>query len=456
MAGNMADESPETALSESTEQALLSENPELEDAEILRCGLSTKPVKSTSRCSESSSEVCPNTAPLQLIGRGTCGTVYALPGTSRALKIGSAAHRGIWWDFHATKAAHVAAVSTEIASKIRQDLFKGLCIPIVPRAFEFLPENDVAWPGLHSRLPKDEKMPRTGFVMERIPSVSREVRQALIKRFFHSERRDAALRTASETACLVRPYFGTNTPCHVEYDSLWNFELHLDQMRQLDLDIDRLVQEIAIGLAIVHWQACLDGRDIEFVLGAPAETPLPPSRPENIDSSFEPASDSDIAFEKERASQMWILDFDKTRRFSLEDPESEILAKLIPAVHGNDPYYPNPTIDREVWELFALAYVRTTQYILCQREAEGSLRRRLLGLPIKFVDELKRKFEEQAEFESNAEQYIQFGGDSGDEQEGEGEEEDDYRDEGEDSSDEEEEEGKKEKTRPSAAATKRV
>jgi hypothetical protein len=164
MAGNLADESPETTLSESMKRELLSENPELEDAEILRRGLSTKPVKSSmSRYSKSSSsETCSDAAPLQLIGRGTCGTVYALPETDRALKIGSASHGAIRWDFHATTAAHVASVESEIAFKVAEYLFGDLCIPIVPRVLKLLPGDDMDWPGLRSWLPEDERCRKRG------------------------------------------------------------------------------------------------------------------------------------------------------------------------------------------------------------------------------------------------------------------------------------------------------
>lgn len=92
-------------------------------------------------------------------------------------------------------------------------------------------------------------------------------------------------------------------------------------MQALDLEVDTLVHQIAVGLAIVHWQSGLDGRDIEFVLGASAERPVLPPTFFDVDLSSKPFNVVDINF-KRRPVHVWILDIDKTRRFKLEDDES--------------------------------------------------------------------------------------------------------------------------------------
>ena len=40
----------------------------------------------------------------------------------------------------------------------------------------------------------------------------------------------------------------------------------------LDLDAFSLSREMAIALAVIHWQAEVDGMDIEFVLGSAVAT----------------------------------------------------------------------------------------------------------------------------------------------------------------------------------------
>lgn len=370
--------------------------------------------------------------PLSVIGRGTCGTVYEIPGIDRALKIGSPTQNDIWWDFLATNTAHKYSAISEPLFKFSRDFQEDVFIPRVPRGFEYhTGEDTIFWNGMASKLPVTEKMPRAGFVMERIPPVPEEIRRDLITQFFPPSERTAALATVNKenSACLIRLYFGKNAQPNTLYESLWNFELHLNQMTQLGLDTRHLVKELSVGLSVVHWQAFLDGRDVEFVLGASTERPaLPPTieDPEDISKPFD-ISDHNLK-QKQRSMRMWMLDFDKTRNFSLKEENEEILDQLVPAVHGNDPYFPNPTLDEDLWELFANTYIKASAMILERKvyNLPRKPRMRILDLPNDFIDLLRSKFIEQAEFEERIEDYIQF--DSGsDEQEDEDEdEEEDY------------------------------
>lgn len=76
-------------------------------------------------------------------------------------------------------------------------------------------------------------------------------------------------------ACLVRPYLGQrqgiieiNNP----HDTLQNFPLYLDQLEDIGLDIKQYATEMALGLAAIHWRACLNGMDMEFVIGSASPT----------------------------------------------------------------------------------------------------------------------------------------------------------------------------------------
>lgn len=61
-------------------------------------------------------------------------------------------------------------------------------------------------------------------------------------------------------------------------------------------EISRIVKEASIGLSLVHWQACLDGQDVEFVLGTSAERPTFPPAFFDIDEPSEPYGVVDIDF----------------------------------------------------------------------------------------------------------------------------------------------------------------
>lgn len=58
-------------------------------------------------------------------------------------------------------------------------------------------------------------------------------------------------------------------------------------MEDLDLDIFDLATEMAIGLAILHWEAQVDGMDTEFVLAGRRRSPSPAKR----DINEEPLDD---------------------------------------------------------------------------------------------------------------------------------------------------------------------
>lgn len=367
-------------------------------AKTLRCTLSTAHTAEYEAPNPASRTV---NSSLTVIGRGTCGTVYEIPGSDKVLKLGSPSHDGIEWDSVATNKAYTGAINT---LKLDRRLFlSDTPIPRVPYSFKYYKEDDCDfWGPLSKRLP-DENGPRVGFVMQRIHPVPEETCRALISLFFHRDERSAAYETVNNTnsACLIRLYFGKISPTDIGYESLWNFELHYDQIRELRLDMQSLVRQIAVGLSVVHWQACLDGRDIEFVLGRSAPSSIAGTNPTR------------------QSTHMWILDFDKTRQFSLEeDKRPKILNWLIAAVHGNDPYYPNPTIDKGLWGIFADTYIKTSQFILNHK---GYSEDPLFELPATFIKMLKTKFLEQAYFEANTEHLILFGDDSDHEQAGEGE-----------------------------------
>lgn len=376
---------------------------EVEAMETLHRGLSSKSPMSTTSTSAGRINKAhgTNSKTLQVIGRGTCGTVYEIPGIDRVLKLGSPSRNNIWWDFLATNTAHNVFAACEPLFKHSRYFPGDVSIPRVPCGFEFHTDKDTPfWNDLAKELPADEKMPRAGFTMERILPLPEEIRRALITLFFHSSEQAVALASVNKenSACLIRPYFGKNAPPDVEYDSLWNFELHLNQMTQLGLDTRRLVKEMAIGLSVMHWQACLDGRDIEFVLGTSDKRPALPPTIFDVEDVSKPFDISDID-SKQRLTRMWVLDFDKTRRFSMEDTNAEILGKLIPAVHGNDPYYPNPTLDENLWNVFANTYIKASLLILTSKmySLSWGSNMRLLQLPPKFIKILRSKFIEQAE-----------------------------------------------------------
>ena len=161
-----------------------------------------------------------------------------------------------------------------------------------------------------------------------------------------------------------------------------------------------LAMEMAIGLATVHWQAQLDGMDMEFVLGSAASGD--DDRPAGYADLSQPPHDVDVVNFKRRPIHMWILDFDKARKFEMS--EKDVKTKLVPAFLGNDPYYPRPHMDEELWNCFRVAYLKASIAILRARGVEN---KRVLNLPGRFMEEVMKV--EKANEGWNAEENIIFG-----------------------------------------------
>ena len=112
-------------------------------------------------------------------------------------------------------------------------------------------------------------------------------------------------------------------------------------IEDLDLDASTLGTQIAIALAIIHWQAKVDGMDSEFVLGSSIAT-LPERQRAYAgeeDSTGLPAPREIHRLDiNQRSMHLWVLDFDKASPIELT--ANDVVKKLVHAFLGNDPSYP--------------------------------------------------------------------------------------------------------------------
>jgi len=89
------------------------------------------------------------------------------------------------------------------------------------------------------------------FSLDCIPPIPTPARTALIEAFFDDEDVEDALADDSNDACLTRVYLGQREPNRF-YDGLLNFELRLEQMRELGLDAHDLARQIAHSVLLLH------------------------------------------------------------------------------------------------------------------------------------------------------------------------------------------------------------
>ena len=323
-----------------------------------------------------------------VIGLGSCGSVFSMPGTEMALKKGGDV-KALWNDFCLTNKVYSAFLKVKV---LLQDTFPTNTIPRSPRASQFFLPDSEFWHTYLNSFPPSHRKVGAVIEMDRILPLPQRIREGLIDRYFDEDGAEEAKNDKANTACLVRVYLGENESNILQaYDSLLNFPLRLNMIKVLKLDVLQLADEMAIGLAVLHWKAGVDAMDVEFVLGSAGITtekglprrPDPDEEPYNI---TEPDS-------AQRAIHMWVLDFDKSTRF--ERTLQNVVQKLVPAFLGNDPYYPRPDVDRDLWTRFGHTYRKTSRVILESKKAD----RATMKLPLQFLNAVESKIEEHADWD---------------------------------------------------------
>ncbi|PHH76478.1 hypothetical protein CDD80_1518 [Ophiocordyceps camponoti-rufipedis] len=417
---------------------LLSDMSEAEANAILKRVLSTRSVTSSQ-----SAFARHSTDPFNVIGRGTCGTVFEVPGEPIILKIaGADGTASLWKDFILSNRAHEAVTASRLV--LRSIFPKGVLVPAVPRMLEFHKSDSAGFWTVEmvARFRSGDRsyINKPAMIAGRIPPIPVDARLALTRKFIPQAQREAMADDARNDACLIRPYLGAIAPANWTTDSLENFPLHLNHMRVMKLGIAHLAQEMGVGLAIVHWAALIDGSDVEFVLGTSTITPS--SVPQTLASGPADVYSENLS---KRATHLYLLDFDKADEISLDWPTQQITDRLVAGVEGNDRYYPRPELDAGLWRTFSKAYRRAAEAILRGTLASPDTSRsandkvKLLQLPRLFLSEWERVMEENAAWDPK--EAIAFESGQNEQGEDEGWGTDDLDDDVEDSDEEEDDVG---------------
>ncbi|KAJ5554885.1 hypothetical protein N7461_003355 [Penicillium sp. DV-2018c] len=377
------------------------------DEDLLRQTLS---VRSTIPTSSSWTEPIRPAGPCQdafiVIGRGTCGSIFEIPGTDSAYKKGRDKD-SLWNDANLTNTACRAVKETKACL---QELFPNVTIPQVPLVTGWISESNLEnwWRQNLPRFPADTQSGYL-FQVQRIWPLPRPAREALIRLYFPRKLHRAAYEDPDNRACLVRPYLGQR---RAQRDlsspalSLQNFPLYLDQIEELQLEAVQLSEEMAIGLAIIHWKACLDGMDMEFVLGRATTDEELPSVIEDF-RAVEPFS-VPAGVIRRRQVHLWMLDFDKADQLKLKESWKPCCDRMVTAVTANDPYFPNPAstgdLERRLWDTFERAYLLASSTLLLTQKG---LPKNANEYPAVFLEGWKNRSTELAK--DTAGDFIEFG-----------------------------------------------
>lgn len=163
-------------------------------------------------------------------------------------------------------------------------------------------------------------LPAMGLISPRIPPLPKIAREALITKYCPSLSRLHLASNPTNRDCLARVYLGrsrlTTTPS--PNFTLRNFNLHLDQMIELDLSVKTLARAMGEALAVIHWTLCVDAYDIGFVLGSADDAKYTRDfsltlnlTPEMLDDMLPYTSIESFlrANVQQRTKRLWILDF---------------------------------------------------------------------------------------------------------------------------------------------------
>lgn len=390
-----------TTISEETTTAPLPVPEESEELpmQLLKRTLSTRSVISikssfTARMQQAALRSGLRREGLRVIGLGSCGSVFEIPKTELAFKKGTSAP-AIWRDFCLTNKVHNAVQDVRM---MMQKTFPDSSVPKTPLCHDYRPVDDEEfWSDNLERFPTSHRTKQPLFTVDRIFPLPQETRESLINMYFDEDEeiQQEAKDDPDNKDCLVRIYLGERESIRQQsesYDTLRNFPLRLNMMEDLEIEVSQLSKEMAIGLAIMHWQAQVDGMDVEFVLGSSAT--WDGEQPKGYDKAAK-----GINFER-RALHLWMFDFDKATQIELT--KHDVDTKLVPAFLGNDPYYPRPQVDEELWEEFCGFYLEASEVILRRKGVDEGAR----GLPRRFLDEVVRVSREHEDW--NEEDNIVF------------------------------------------------
>ncbi|EHK40878.1 hypothetical protein TRIATDRAFT_25233, partial [Trichoderma atroviride IMI 206040] len=295
------------------------------------------------------------------IGAGACGAIFGVDGESMVFKLAKADQESLWNDFRMHK------LVAESFRKWKSPKWKYTDVK-VPACHYFVPQDDHLYfdknPSLVEAAKETCNLPTSVLVSERIQPLSKPTRALLIDKYCPPQAKQMALNAAANKDCLVRLYLGSLKGREERSFSLRNFKMHLDQMVELQLDIKELAGKMATAMAIMHWAAKTDARDIEFVLGS---------------SPLKAVAEMNFFV---RTTDLWLLDFNQVRQISMDEAG---VAMAVEAIKLNDPYIPKPLqrskVQRQMWDEFVEQYLVAAHAIL--REEPNYTQ--VSGLPAMFI-----------------------------------------------------------------------
>lgn len=239
------------------------------------------------------------------------------------------------------------------------------CQVRVPRAFEFISKSDKNhfWDDIAPRIPSIYREYGDVVTMARILPLPKVVRMGLLDHFYGSQKQfnsadlERALMHTENKHCLARVYLGKATGIIPrEPISLRNFPLYLQSMNDFTMDVETLATEMGKAYVIMHWAACVNSDDVEFVLGT--------STTQRQGSEAEP-----LGFQH-REVGLYLLDFGQCEKVDISrEPDVVYQAFKGAMVTGdNRLFIPNCLSNPKLFSAFKSGYSEAGRIILAARK----------------------------------------------------------------------------------------
>jgi hypothetical protein len=288
---------------------------------------------------------------LKQIGKGQCGTICAQGSGVLKIPNSNAKLEQLRNDFEKHGAVQRAFQQLSVSAESRPNIR----IPLLGKWVD-------CSAGAHRRRSEWENLLATdlratdGFESSRIRALPATVRKSLFDCFAprkYKTKDDSSWETGEQQDCLVRLYLGRRgiRGPHSRF-SLRNFDLMVNEMEWLKLDVAKYAIVMAKTLAVLHWKVGMDGDDIEFVLG---QAPMP-TLPDVAETSEDTDDNSQHYSQSLGYVSIWLLDFNQCQYLPPINEESRILKQIAEAFIHNDPYYPRPAQrnknDQQLWRVW--------------------------------------------------------------------------------------------------------
>lgn len=322
------------------------------------------------------------------LNHGQCGTVFE-DGSSDVIKVASHQKdemKDAWlWNDHKQH--------TRISEAFKKYSSLGVDIRI-PKVCYFVGRDDEKWWDAHESRFENKggfQGRADALFTERILPVHRVFRRSLVKQFVAEDRQAEHMRAVEDAPTLVRTYLGRKQSPPGKRLALinsGNFILQLDQLEELEVDLRGFAKTMGQGLAIMHWEAHCDARDVEFVLGSPPAdkgdfTPLSSDQIEVLPAT---CSTRELTKAPYRSIDLWLLDFNQVRTITMDAAGVDTAYR---AFYLNDPYYPRP--GQPLWAPFEQAYLSTSRKLMAHQEIDSGEEIGWKNLPKAFIDAMKQR-----------------------------------------------------------------